>query len=128
MRTGIAIFFFDKVSFLKHPNAHGHIVVFPNQNIGIKIALAQLDMAWNLDCFDGHDNNIRGKFDTECDVPVPGIFHFFGGFGTGIGTNWYRKKVSEPVSVKFGIGKKSRNRYGKNLVPKKGTGIGIENI
>ena len=24
---------------------------------------------------------------TECDVPVPGIFHFFGGIGTGIGTN-----------------------------------------
>ena len=61
---------------------------------------------------------------TECDVPIPGIpgtenFHFFGGIGTGIGTNWYRKKVSEPVSVKFGIGKKSRNRYRKNLVPKK---------
>ena len=29
------------------------------------------------------------------------------------------EKVSEPVSVKFGIGKKSRNRYRKNLVPKK---------
>ena len=33
-------------------------------------------------------------------------------FGTG-------KKVSEPVLVKNGIGKKSRNRYRKNLVPKK---------
>ena len=52
-------------------------------------------------------------------VPVPGIFIFSGGIGTGIGKNWYRKKVSEPVSVKFGIGKKSRNRYRKNLVPKK---------
>ena len=56
---------------------------------------------------------------TECDVPVPGIFHFFGGIGTGIGKIWYRKKVSEPVSVKFGIGIKSRNRYRENLVPKK---------
>ena len=23
------------------------------------------------------------------EFPVPGIFHFFGGIGTGIGTNWY---------------------------------------
>ena len=58
------------------------------------------------------------------EFPVPGIFDFFG----GIGTNWYRKKVSEPVSVKFGIGKKSRNRYRKNLVPKKGTGISVSKI
>ena len=70
------------------------------------------------------------SYSTECDVPV-----FFG----GIGKNWYRKKVpkevwekigtgkkvsetifdklgtgkvSEPVSEKIGIGKKSRNRYG----------------
>ena len=48
-----------------------------------------------------------------------GNFHFFCGIGTGIVKNWYRKKVSEPVSLKFGIGKKSRNRYRKNLVPKK---------
>ena len=53
------------------------------------------------------------------EFPVPGIFHFFCGIGTGIGTNWYRKKVSEPVSVKFGIDKKSRNRYRQNLVPEK---------
>ena len=39
------------------------------------------------------------------EFPVPGIFNFFGGIGTGIGTNWYRKKVSEPVSEKFGTGK-----------------------
>ena len=52
-------------------------------------------------------------------VPVSGIFIFSGGIGTGIVKNWYRKKVSEPVSLKFGIGKKSRNRYRKNLVPKK---------
>merc|ERR1712051_778429 len=62
------------------------------------------------------------------EFPVPGIFHFFGGIGTGIGKYWYRKKVSEPVSEKFGTGKKSRNRDRKNLVPEKGTGIGIENI
>ena len=49
--------------------------------------------------------------------------------GTGIGKIWYRKKVSEPVSEKIGTGKglrtgigkngtgkKSRNRYWKNLV------------
>ena len=69
-----------------------------------------------------------GGVEAECDVPVPGIFHFFGGIGTGIGTNWYRNKVSEPVSVKFGIGKKSRNRYRENFLPEKSTGIGIENI
>ena len=34
--------------------------------------------------------------EAECDVPVPGIFHFFGGIGTGIG-----KKVSVSVSVKI---------------------------
>ena len=64
----------------------------------------------------------------ECDVPVPGIFHFVGGIGTGIATNWYRKKVSEPVSEKFGTGKKSRNRYRKNLVPGKSLGTGIGKI
>ena len=59
---------------------------------------------------------------AEFDVPVPGIpgignFSIFGGIGTGIEKNWYRKKVSEPVSEKFGTGKKSQNRYRKNLVP-----------
>ena len=39
--------------------------------------------------------------------------------GTGIGKIWYREKVSEPVSEKFSTGKKSRNRYRKNLVPEK---------
>merc|ERR1712218_623980 len=51
------------------------------------------------------------------EFPVPGIFNFFGGIGTGIGKIWYRKKVPEPVSEKFGTGKRSRNRYRKNLVP-----------
>merc|ERR1712218_60093 len=51
------------------------------------------------------------------EFPVPGILIFFGGIGTGIGKIWYRKKVSEPVSEKFGTGKRSRNRYRKNLVP-----------
>ena len=67
---------------------------------------------------------IAGLYRPECDVPVPGIFHFFG----GIGKNWYRKKVSEPVSVKIGTGKKSRNRYRKNLVPEKSLGTGIGKI
>ena len=53
-------------------------------------------------------------FTSECDVPVPGIFHFFG----GMGKIWYRKKVSEPVSEKFGTGKKYRYRYRKYLVSK----------
>ena len=37
--------------------------------------------------------------------------------GTGIRKIWYRKKVPEPLSEKFGTGKRSRNRYRKNLVP-----------
>ena len=58
-----------------------------------------------------------------------GIFHFFSEIATGIGKNWYQKKVSElvserlvlekvsePVSVKFGAGKKFWNQYWKNLV------------
>ena len=53
------------------------------------------------------------------------IIFFFGG---GIGTNWYRKKVLELVSVKFGTGKKSRNRYRKNLVPGKSIGTGSGKI
>ena len=48
--------------------------------------------------------------------------------------NLVPEKVSEPVSEKFGTGKKSRNRYRKNwyryryrkyLVPEKSIGIGI---
>ena len=39
------------------------------------------------------------------EFPVPGFFHFFVGIGTGIGKYWYRKKVSEPVSEKFGTEK-----------------------
>ena len=42
------------------------------------------------------------------------FFIFSGGIGTGIGKIWYRKKVSEPVSEKFGT--------------EKSTGIRIENI
>ena len=38
------------------------------------------------------------------EFPVPGMFDFFGGIGTGIGTNWYRKKISEPVSEKLNPG------------------------
>ena len=45
------------------------------------------------------------------EFPVPGIFDFFGGTGTGIGKNWYQNK--------------SWNRYRKNLVPEKSIGIGI---
>ena len=67
----------------------------------------------------------EGPSASECDVPVPGIFHFFGGIRTGIGKksrNQYRKnlvpeKVPEPVLEKVGTGKKYRNQYWKNLVP-----------
>ena len=36
--------------------------------------------------------------------------------------------VSEPVSEQIGTGKKSRNRYRKNLVPEKSLGTGIGKI
>ena len=36
--------------------------------------------------------------------------------------------VSEPVSEKFGTGKKSRNRYRSNLVSEKSLGTGIGKI
>ena len=81
---------------------------------------------------------IMVSLEPECDIPVPGIFHFFGGIGTSIGKIWYQKKVSEPVSVKFGIGKslgtgsrkiwyrqKYQYWYRKHLVPEKSIGIGI---
>ena len=45
--------------------------------------------------------------------------------GTGIGQIWYRKKVSEPVSEKFGTEKRYRYRYRKYLVPEKSISIGI---
>ena len=48
--------------------------------------------------------------------------------GTGMGKIWYRKKVSEPVSEKFGTGKSLGTGIGKVWYRKKGTGIGIENI
>ena len=38
---------------------------------------------------------------VQVSVPVLGIVHFFGGIGTGIGKNWYRKKVSLQVSFKI---------------------------
>ena len=64
----------------------------------------------------------RTAYLSECDVPVPGI----PGAGNFSFCWWYRyryrkilvrEKVSEPASEKFGTGKKSRNRYRKNLVP-----------
>ena len=50
---------------------------------------------------------------SECDVPVPGIFNFFGTIGTGIGRNWYRKKSRKNLVLE----KKSWNQYQKYLVP-----------
>ena len=78
---------------------------------------------------------------SECDVPVPGIVHFFGGIGTGMGKigtgkksqNRYRKnvvpkKVLEPVLEKFGTGKKSRNRYRQIFGTEKSLGTGLVEI
>ena len=42
--------------------------------------------------------------EAECDVTVPGIFHFSDSIGSGIGRVWYRKKVSEAVSEKLNSG------------------------
>ena len=46
-------------------------------------------------------------------------FSFFWWYRNQYRKNLVLEKVSEPVSVKFGIGKKVRNWYRKNLVPKK---------
>ena len=51
--------------------------------------------------------------------------------GTGNSRYWeffIFSVVSEPVSEKIGTGKKSRNRYRKNLVPEKSIGTGIGKI
>ena len=53
---------------------------------------------------------------------------FIMGTGTGTGNFSFFLVVSEPVSEKFGTGKKSRNRYRKNLVPEKSPGTGIGKI
>ena len=50
------------------------------------------------------------------------------GTGTGTGNFSFFLVVSEPVSAKFGTGKKYRNRYRKNLVPEKSLGTGIGKI
>ena len=34
---------------------------------------------------------------AECDVPVPGIFHFFSGIGTGIGKNGTGKSLGTGI-------------------------------
>ena len=52
----------------------------------------------------------------ECDVPVLGIVHFF---GTGIGTNWYRKKSRNRYRNKFGTGKSLGTGIGKIWYRKK---------
>ena len=47
------------------------------------------------------------------EFPVPGIFIFSGGIGTGSGKIWYRKKVPVSVSEKFGTGKSIGTGTGK---------------
>ena len=62
-------------------------------------------------------------------VPVPiryryqEFFIFAGGFGTGIGIIWYRKKVSESVLVKFGTEKSTGIDIGNIWYRKKSIGI-----
>ena len=59
-----------------------------------------------------HGTGIPGQslvYLTECDVPLPRI--------PGTGNFSFFLVVSEPVSEKFSSGKKSQNRYRKNLVP-----------
>ena len=45
------------------------------------------ETGWELGAVHGMWGSVWGP---ECDVPVPGIFHFFGGIRIGIATNWYR--------------------------------------
>ena len=71
-----------------------------------------------------YDDNMRALM-TECDIPVSGIpgtgnCSFF----SGIGKKWYRKKVLEPVSEKFGT-KKVPVSVSKIFGTRKSIGIGI---
>ena len=56
---------------------------------------------------------IMVSLEPECDIPVPGIFHFFGGIGTGIGKIWYQKKISEKIGTEksTGIGSNFINTF-----------------
>jgi len=60
----------------------------------------------------------------ECDVPVPGIVHFF----AGIRTNWYRKKSWNRYRTNLVPGKSLGNGFGKYLVPEKSLETGIGQI
>ena len=53
------------------------------------------------------------------EFPFPGIVHFLLWYRNRYRKNLVPKKVSEPVSKTFWYRKKSRNRSRKNLVPKK---------
>ena len=64
----------------------------------------------NLEDFKGHRVRRTGTGNSRYQV----FFIFF--------------VVSEPVSKKIGTGKKSRNRYRKNLVPEKSLRTAIEKI
>ena len=79
----------------------------------------------NLRCCPSHNFGLFMDFVILFICPCPcheilviqsgtGNFSFFWWYRK---KNWYRKKVSEPVSEKVGTGKKYRNRYQKNLVP-----------
>ena len=57
------------------------------------------------------------------DSKIYDVYHT--GTGTVPGNCSFFLVVSEPVSKKIGTGKKSRNRYRKNLVPEKSLGTGI---
>ena len=51
--------------------------------------------------------------------PGTGNFSFFWCYRNRYWKNLVPEKVSEPVSVEFGIGKKLQKQYRKKLVPKK---------
>ena len=72
----------------------------------------------NFSFFLWYRNRYRKKwYRKKVSEPASEKFGTGKSIGTGIGKIWYRKKVPEPVSEKFGTGKRSRNRYRKNLVP-----------
>ena len=78
---------------------------------------------------------IFGKAKTDNDIyhanqtliRVPGIVHFSDGIATSIRKIKYIVKSLKLYWLNLAW-EKSQNRYRKNLVPKKSTGIGIVNI
>ena len=92
MRTGIAIFFFDKVKFLKHPNAHTLLLLLPGTTEKLsdatfhllkRITLTFGDGWWDFLmigvsfwAYDQHSIDARVCYPEHPDIPCKDEGHF----------------------------------------------------